>query len=195
MPDEPLIWERAKRGDPDAFATIFDSHRDRVFGHALRLMRSGHDAEDITALVFFEAWRRRTSVRVVNGSVIAWLLVTTNYVAMNATRTAARHRKAMSRIPSPVAEDDHADVVLDRLDTEQRTTRLSQAFAKLSGIDRDVLTLCVVNDFSLAEAAAALAVPVGTVKSRLSRAKQRLASLSGLDDRNDASIPALGDLK
>src|ERR1700712_4630610 len=92
------LWDRARGGDPAAFGAVFDEHRDRVFGQALRLTRSAHDAEDVTALVFLEAWRRRASVHVIDGSIIAWLLVTTNYVAKNAARTAHRHRAAMATI-------------------------------------------------------------------------------------------------
>jgi len=61
-----------------------------VFRHALRLTRSLHDAEDTAGIVFLEAWRRRESMREVDGSVIGWLLVTTNNVHRNSSR-ASRH--------------------------------------------------------------------------------------------------------
>ena len=84
--DEAAAWSAARGGDGPAFASLFDRHRDRVFGHALRLVRERHDAEDVTAVVFLEAWRKRESVRLVDGSIIGWLLVTTNYAARNHTR-------------------------------------------------------------------------------------------------------------
>lgn len=194
MPDESVIWERAREGDPDSFGALFTRHRDRVYGQALRLTRSSHDAEDVTALVFLEAWRRRSSVRVVDGSVVAWLLVCTNFVAKNTARTKRRHAIAMSKLPPQLDEGDHADDVLARLDASGRESRLRQAFATLSGADQDVLTLCVVNDFSLADAALALGTPLGTVKSRLSRAKKRLAALTSSTDW-DAPAPAIGGTK
>lgn len=195
MPDEITIWERAREGDPDSFGQIFDRHHDRVYGHALRQTRSGHDAEDVTALVFLEAWRRRAAVRVVDGSILAWLLVTTNYVALNAARTARRHRIALAKMPPPEDQDDHADAILERFDATGREKQLRAAFLTLSGNDRDVLTLCVVNDYPLAEAATALGIPVGTVKSRLSRAKQRLAALTQSHAPLDAQSRALGGTK
>jgi hypothetical protein len=76
--DEPALWELARAGDSAAFAMLFDKHRDRVFGHALRSMRPPHDAEDVTAMVFLELWRRRKAVTLVNETLIGWLLVTTN---------------------------------------------------------------------------------------------------------------------
>jgi RNA polymerase sigma-70 factor (ECF subfamily) len=194
MPDESIVWERVREGDPGAFGDIFLSHRDRVYGQALRQTRSTHDAEDITALVFLEAWRRRSSVRMVDGSVIAWLLVCTNFVVKNAARTKRRHAIAFSKLPPQLDEADHADDVLARVDASGRESRLRDAFAQLSVADRDVLTLCVVHDFSLADAALALGTPLGTVKSRLSRAKKRLAALTGTTDW-DAPAPAFGGTK
>jgi DNA-directed RNA polymerase specialized sigma24 family protein len=91
-------------GDSDAFGAIFDLHRDRVFGYSLRLVRSVPDAEDVTALVFLEAWRRRTAVRVVDGSIIGWLLVTANNVVRNHTRTVRGHQIAMVKLPLAVSQ-------------------------------------------------------------------------------------------
>lgn len=176
--DEADAWSRARNGDPDAFTSFFDTHRDRVFGHALRLVRQPHDAEDITAIVFLEAWRRRDAVRVVDGSIIAWLLVTANNTAHNFERSRRRHRGALARMSEPGHEADHADHVADDLDNRERDRRVRDAFATLSTADQNVITLCVLEELPLAEAARTLGVPLGTVKSRLSRAKRRLGDLA-----------------
>ena len=170
------MWVRAATGDPEAFGAIFDLHRDRVFGHSLRLVRSVPDAEDVTALVFLEAWRRRTAVRVVDGSIIGWLLVTANNVVRNHARTLRRHQIAMAKLPPAVPQPDHADDVLGRLGDRAGSDHMRSAFARLSQRDQDILTLCVLEELSLTHAAIALRIPIGTVKSRLSRAKQRLAT-------------------
>lgn len=175
-PSESETWVRAVSGDPEAFGAIFDLHRDRVFGHSLRLVRSVPDAEDVTALVFLEAWRRRGAVRVVDGSIIGWLLVTANYVVRNQSRTLHRHQIAMAKFPPAAPEPDHADGVLGRLDDHARSSQVRSAFGRLSQRDQDILTLCVLEELSLANAAVALRIPIGTVKSRLSRAKHRLAN-------------------
>jgi RNA polymerase sigma-70 factor (ECF subfamily) len=177
--DEAALWASALDGDPASFGRLFDSHRDRVFGQALRLMRSPHDAEDVTALVFLEAWRKRDAVRVVDGSIVGWLLVTTNYVARNFVRSLRRYREAMDRLPAPSAADDHAAEVDARLDRASGDRRVRDAFSRLSKNDQDVITLCVLQELTTGQTAAALGVPVGTVKSRLSRAKSRLAALTG----------------
>ncbi|MGA1837363.1 sigma-70 family RNA polymerase sigma factor [Herbiconiux sp. 11R-BC] len=177
-------WAAARGGDSAAFAAVFDAHRDRVFGQALRLLRSPHDAEDATALVFLEAWRRRNAVRVVDGSVIGWLLVTTNNVVHNLERSRRRYRAALERLPLPRIDEqpDHADAVGERLDRAGRDERVRSAFASLSAADQNVITLCVLEELSMSEAAEVLGVPAGTVKSRLSRAKSRLAGLTGADE-------------
>lgn len=187
MEDEPEHWARARMGDAVAFGLLFDTYRDRVFGQALRQTKSTHDAEDVTALVFLEAWRRRSSVRIVNGSIVAWLLVTTNFVVKNIARTHRRHRAAMATLPPPEPSPDFAPDVDERLDSAERLAIAREGFARLSKNDQDVITLCVIEEMTIGQAAETLGVPPGTVKSRLSRAKQRLA-----DVVSESTASALG---
>ena len=74
MSTDEELWRRAIEGDSLAFGEIFDRHNLRVLRHSFRVLGVKEDAEDVTAIVFLEAWRRRRHVRIVNGSVIAWLL-------------------------------------------------------------------------------------------------------------------------
>ena len=193
--DDATLWARAGQGDGEAFGVVFDRHRDRVLGHALRLTRHRHDAEDVAALVFLEAWRRRAAVRVVDGSVLPWLPVTTGHVAQNAARARRRHGLALAKLPARPDVDDHADDVAARLDAVDRGRALRDAVAGLGRLDREVLLLCLVEELPLAEAAVALGVPVGTVKSRLSRARQRLARTTGDLVAADTSVPSTGETR
>jgi len=181
--DEPAVLERVRDGDADAFGALFDLHHDRVFRQAMRLTASLHDAEDIVAVVFLEAWRRRDAMRVVDGSVVAWLLVTTNFVFRNWVRASRRYREGLQQLPPPEHAPDHADFVDDRIDQDARRTSLRAALAQLPKRDQDILTLCVLEELSTTEAAAALGVAPGTVKSRLSRAKARLTELMNGGER------------
>jgi RNA polymerase sigma-70 factor (ECF subfamily) len=172
---EVALWSRALNDDAIAFGQIFELHADRVFGHSLRLTHSAADADDVTALVFLEAWKRRKSVRVVDGSIIGWLLVTANFTARNLARSLRRHQLALSKLPPLADESDPTGSVDGRLDAASSDIGVMAAFSSLSRHDQDVLALCVLEELSLAHAARALRVPIGTVKSRLSRAKARLA--------------------
>ncbi len=181
--DEAARWDSARAGDPESFGVIFDLHRNRVFRQAQRMSPTIHDAEDVTAATFLEAWRRRESVRVVDGSVIGWLLVTANHLARNLDRSRRRYRSLLEQMRESEHGTDPADEVAARLDTHAMTARVRDGFARLSKRDQDIITLCLVQQLSTADAATVLSVPPGTVKSRLSRARQRLARdvLASLD--------------
>ena len=89
----------------------------------------------------------------------------------------------MAKLPPAAPMPDLADDVLGRLNDRVRADEMRSAFVRLNQKDQDILTLCVLEELSLAQAAAALRIPIGTVKSRLSRAKHHLANhlISELD--------------
>ncbi|MEO7016047.1 MAG: RNA polymerase sigma factor [Leifsonia sp.] len=175
---EPELWSRVRVGDPAAFGELFDAFRDRVFCQALRHTSVLHDAEDITALMFLEAWRKRPDVRIVDGSPLQWLLVTTNFVARNHAPSQRRHARAMARVAPEREHPDFSVEFNDHLDDEPRRSAVRQAFTQLSSKDQDVVSLCVLEELPLAQAAILLRIPIGTVKSRLSRPKRRLLELT-----------------
>lgn len=169
---DEVLWKLVVNGDGEAFGALFDRHRDRVLRHALRLVGSAHAAEDVTAMVFYEAWRRREYVRMVNGSIVAWLLVTANNTIRNDLSQRRRYNYFLNRLPAPAHSPDIAEVFADEDQQEFEAVTLDQVFARLRQADRNVLTLCVVEEMSIRDAATALGIPEGTVKSRLNRAKQ-----------------------
>jgi RNA polymerase sigma factor (sigma-70 family) len=173
-PDSEL-WSLVCAGDGSAFGILFDRHRDTVFRSALRVVDTAHEAEDVTAMVFLETWRHRDRVRFLHGSMAGWLLATTTNVARNSLRSKLRYRRLTRNLPPPSHSPDHADAVLDKLDRAQSRATIQASFMRLSHQDRQVLTLCVVDNLSVRDAAYLLGIPAGTVKSRLSRAKRKFA--------------------
>lgn len=169
LSDDEADWALASRGEGEAFGRVFDRHRDRVRRHCLNLVPTLIDAEDAVASTFLEAWRRRDDIRFVNGSMLPWLLLTATNVARNLSRTSRRHRIVLAKLPAPVPHPDPAD----SFDDGPALAALQQLSAK----DQQVITLCVIQDLSEADAAFLLGVAPGTVKSRLSRAKARLTRL------------------
>lgn len=176
-PRDGELWLRVMEGDGSAFASLFLRHRDRVFVHSLRLVRTPFEAEDVTAVVFLEAWRCRSRIRLVNDSMLGWLLVAATNVARNKLRSTLRYERLLRKLPQCQTVPDHSDSVADTVDQDRRSELLHRAYRSLGRRDQEVIALCVLEDMSTAEASELLGIPSGTVKSRLSRAKQKLAQL------------------
>ncbi|WP_250037187.1 RNA polymerase sigma factor [Paractinoplanes maris] len=174
MSDDGELWRRARAGEPECFGMLFDRHAEAVRAFCARRSGSLDAADDLVSIVFLEAWRRRDDVELVDGNALPWLYGTARRTLQNRWRTALRHRRALDRLPPPPASPDHAEAVTDRLDDERELARIRAALDRLRPPDRDVLVLCVWQGLTYAEAAVALGVPVGTVRSRLSRARARL---------------------
>lgn len=186
--DDSSLWQQAAAGDSDAFAALYERHADRIYGYCFRRTASWSTAQDLTSIVFLEAWRRRRGVRLDEpGSVVAWLFGVAGNVVRNSTRSQLRYHRALSTLPGVLAQPDFADDLAARLDDEARMRRVVAALDELPEVDREVLALCAWTSLSHAQVAAALGIAEGTVKSRLSRARQRLRTLS------EADLPALPD--
>lgn len=178
-PSDSELWDRAVDGDRDSFGVLFDRHARSVYNHCFRRTASWADAEDLTSAAFVEAWRRRREVRPVDDSALPWLLGVANNLVRNHRRSLGRYRAALARIPSPDDQPDPADDVAARLADEARMRRVLNLVDRLPRRHQEVLALCAWSGLTYDEAAAVLGVPVGTVRSRLARARARLAELDG----------------
>ncbi len=171
---ERSLVERVGAGDQAAFAALFDLHVQRVYGHCARQVESLDDAEDLTAVVFLEAWRRRRDIRVVQGSAIAWLLMTATNVCRNHRRAKRRYRAALARLTPPEATPDPADAVVEDLAFADRGRAAAAALARLGSTDRQVLSLCLIAGLSYAEVGELLDISHAAVRSRLMRARRQV---------------------
>ena len=165
---------RVRAGDHDEFGVLFEQHARAVYNHAFRLTGNWSTAEEVVSLTFLEAWRLRGTVRPEGDSLRPWLLGIALNVARNLSRAARRQQAAMSRLPAAPDVPDFADELVGRLDDAARLEYIHTALGRLRRGERDVLALCVWSGLNYAEAAEALGVPVGTVRSRLSRARRKL---------------------
>jgi RNA polymerase sigma factor (sigma-70 family) len=186
--DEAALWRRSLDGDGDAFGGLFDLHRDRIHRHACRLVDTTTDAEDVVASAFLELWRRRDDVHVVDGSVLPWLLVTATNAARNLARARRRHRDFLGRLPRTSSSPDPADLVLDHGALAIDPAMLA-ALRGLNARDLQLVTLVVLEDLSLADAAAALGISHTAAKSRMHRARARLRDRLG-DETSETLSPA-----
>lgn len=170
-------WRAALGGDAAAFASVFDAHRDRVYRHAFHLLADVPDAEDALASAFLELWRRRDRVRLVDGSVLPWLLVTTTNVARNLGRSRARYRAVLARLPRDPDDADPADIAADRLDGRASAERVASALRELPEKDAALITLVAVDELPVAVAATALHLSPGAARTRLHRIRKRLSGV------------------
>jgi RNA polymerase sigma factor (sigma-70 family) len=169
--DEFLICESVST--PDVFASVFERHFDWVRNYAARRVGVAV-ADDIAAEAFVVAFAQRHRFDPTVGSGRAWLLgIATNLIRRH-HRQETRALRAWGRTGTDPLFADHADAVASRLDAKKQMQQLAGTLARLSPRDRDTLLLLAWGGLSQDEVAAALGIPVGTVRSRLHRIRRQL---------------------
>lgn len=170
---------RVRAGESSAFAELFDSYARAVYNHAFRLTADWSTAEDVMAATFLEAWRLRDRVDPEGGSLRPWLLGIATNTARNQYRSNRRYRQAaQAAAAAELSVPDHAEDVAGRVDDRRRLATALTALAALRPPEREVLALCLGEGLDYEAAAEALGIPVGTVASRLSRARKKLRTLT-----------------
>ncbi|WP_185996208.1 RNA polymerase sigma factor [Nocardioides campestrisoli] len=183
-PDEAapvrLLRRRLRAGDPEAYASLFRDHAQRVHRLAAGLCGDRGLAEDVVGETFLAAWKNRSSISDTDAPLVPWLLAIAARQSLNATRGRSRQQRLVTRqghrLDSTVP--DIADSVSSRLDDAELLARTRAALDGLRDPEIEVLALCVWSGVSTRDAARALGVAEGTVRSRLSRARARLRALA-----------------
>ncbi|MCS0634735.1 RNA polymerase sigma factor [Streptomyces sp. LP05-1] len=165
-------------GERAAFAELYEENARAVYHYALRLTGDWSSAEEVMSDTFLAAWRGRERLRPDGGPLLPWLLGIATHKARNANRGLRRRLGFLSRQPPPPPVADFAAEAAGRLDDERRLAAVRRALDRLRPAEREVLVLCVWSGLDYRQAAEALDVPVGTVRSRLSRARARLRKLA-----------------
>jgi RNA polymerase sigma factor (sigma-70 family) len=173
--DERELWSDSLAQDGAAFGRLFDLHRDAVFRQALRLVAVPADAEEVAASAFFELWRRRDSVRLVDGSVLPWLLVTTANLSRNSHRALVRREVLVRRTPRD--RDDRDALAFARIDDDLPRSDLVAALRRLSERDAALVTMTALDGYRVAEIADLLGLTENAARVRLHRAHKRLRGL------------------
>lgn len=172
----------ASAPSPEDFGVLFSAHAQAIFTFCFRRTGDWALSEDLMSTVFLEAWRRRREVDLVDRTALPWLYGVAGNVLRNSRRALRRHRAALERMPRAEAAPDFAEDVAERIDHERRMKRLRTVMERLPAHEREALELCAWAGLSYEDAAQALDVPVGTVRSRLSRARARLQAMCEEDD-------------
>lgn len=193
--DEQL-WTKAVDGDEVAFGVLFDRHSKAVYNHCFRLTASWAMAEDATQSTFLTAWRKRDRVRLINDSLLPWLLSVATNVVRSERRSARRWLAALLRMPPDRdTADEMADEVAGRLDDIRRMRPVLRAVRGLPRAEREALMLCVWSSVSYADAAALLGISESSVRARVSRARSRLTRILSDADLGVSQMELRGGVK
>lgn len=168
-PDERLLAESF--AEPERFSGLFDRYAPVVHGYLSR--RVGPLADDLLSETFLLAFRGRDGFDPARGPVRAWLFgIATNLVRRHA-RDEERRYRALGRAAAALdpTATEFASGTVDRVDAQALRAELAAVLAGIAEPDRDVLLLWAYLRLPYTEIAAALDIPVGTVRSRLHRAR------------------------
>jgi RNA polymerase sigma-70 factor (ECF subfamily) len=176
---DPLLWAQARDGDAEAFGEIYARHARAVHDFCLWRTADPQATEDAVATVFLEAWRHRERLSLQTNSAAPLLLGIANNVVRGHWRTSRRHRHALTRLraAAPTEGVEPQSAVIARIDALRHVRQAQEAIRSLPRREREVLVLIADRDLSYEETATALGVPIGTVRSRLARARSRLRSI------------------
>jgi RNA polymerase sigma-70 factor (ECF subfamily) len=168
----------ASRVEPLVFAAVFDRHYDAVHRYLAR--RVGLDlADDLAAETFTTAFDVRSRYDTAHPDALPWLYGIATNILRHHRRGEARRLRAYARLDRPADVDDNLVGIEARLDAERAGPAIAQALMRLSAGERDVLLLFAWADLRYEEIAVALRIPIGTVRSRLNRARRRVRELIG----------------
>jgi RNA polymerase sigma factor (sigma-70 family) len=176
LSSDTTLWTQARSGDADAFGELYVRHGRAVQSFLLRRTADPHLAEDLTSTTFFEAWRGRRSTQLTTETARPFLFGIAANLLRQHWRGRRRHAAAVERVRNATrdAGPGHEEDAIDRMDAVRALRHARDALRHLPRGELDVLTLVAWGDLSYEETAVALGVPIGTVRSRLSRARAKL---------------------
>jgi RNA polymerase sigma factor (sigma-70 family) len=166
------IIERS-RDNPGLFAELYDRHARTIFRFAIRQVGTGA-AEDVMSETFLVAFERRAAFDPTVGAALPWLYgIATTLLKKYVRSEATARRGILAAGKADVVTDDIA-VLESRVDAESSVRQIDVALRRMAKRDRDVLLLHAWADLSYEDIARALEIPIGTVRSRLNRARRVL---------------------
>lgn len=200
--DFDILWTRVAAGDRTGFAALFDALSPDIYRFARRRVFDDDVAEDIVAETFLIVWRKRDDRPPADISVRAWAFGIAANLVRRHWRSSTRGQRALDRLGVTaevgVSAHDPAIDVSTALDAAQDVRVMRIALGRLPRVMADLLVMRAWDEMEYSEIAHVLDCPIGTVRSRLARARARLESetesvrreLTGLggDVRADASI-------
>lgn len=177
-PDNEVI--QRSLSEPAAFALLFDRHATSVYRYVAQRL-GDHPAEDVMSETFLVAFERREAYDLAVGDARPWLLGIATRLLRKHVRVEAVAWKGLSADLAAQVVPDFIDQAGARIDAERLGRRLTKALRRLSAQDRDTLLLYAWGELDYASIASAMQVPIGTVRSRLNRARRLLRRAAGIE--------------
>jgi RNA polymerase sigma-70 factor (ECF subfamily) len=174
---------------PEQFALLFDRYAAQLHRYAARRLGSSA-ADDIVAETFLAAFRRRDRYDLGRGCARPWLYGIATTLIARQRRGEVRLYRALARTGLDPLVEPVDEQVVSRVAAQAQQRALAEALAQLAQGERDVLLLVAWGELSYEEAAQALTVPLGTVRSRLARARAKVRALLGEPTVTDTSKEA-----
>ena len=174
---ELALLARMKKGDEDAFAELYRRHRDAVYRLAMLYSGSTAHAADVTQETLVHFITQPHQYDPMRGTLAAWLCGIARNMARRAVsgREDATDPEVLADDTSPHESHIDRDTPLERILKGETAEQVRRAVAQLKPHYRDILILCELSELSYAEAAQVAGIDIGTVRSRLSRARAQLA--------------------
>ena len=185
--DEALLGQVAA-GAKQAFVALYRRRSDDVYRFAYAMAKSRSVAQDVTQEVFLNVLENAARFDVRKGSVRAWLFGCARHVILDRLRLESRWTSELAEGAAEGATDCRNE---EQMLAEQRIGRLHAAIAELPVEYRVALVLCELQELSYAETATVLDCPIGTVRSRLHRARALLAAALGPTEAGAAAARLL----
>ncbi|WP_062651740.1 RNA polymerase sigma factor [Streptomyces maremycinicus] len=176
--DSSAIAQSLRR--PEVFAVLYNRYAADVHRYVMRRLGDAA-ADDLTADIFLAAFRARSRYDLTRTNARPWFYGIAANLINKQRRTEERALRALARTGHDSVTESWVDHADDRVTAQAAHRLLAGALASLSGGDRHVLLLVAWADLSYQEVAEALGIPVGTVRSRLNRARRKVRSALGDD--------------
>lgn len=173
------LLELVSQGDQQAFAELYDRTAPRVLGLIKRVLVDHAQSEEVAQEVFLEIWRTATKFDGHRGSAMSWILTMSHRRAVDRVRSSQAGHDRDERIGLRDIETDY-DNVSETVEIRIEHERVKRAMQQLTAFQREAISLAYYGGYSHTEIAGILAIPVGTVKTRLRDGMIRLRDEMGV---------------